>query len=195
MKIQITVLVVVAALSVAACGPRRPAYNDINTNQPAKAEPQSPATTNAPEPAAGAPGGPPSPATSAPPTAFKMPPFMDAAKGYPKDLPNYPQAATINVMYGPQQDADVFSIALQTRDPMDKIVAFYEQVFKNNGWKVSNRLVDSEYSEWDLKKSETDEAKVKVQQDKQSGKGFMIVVARTGKSSPKAEPTASKPQS
>jgi hypothetical protein len=194
MRIQITAFVVAATLSVTACGPRRPAYNDINTNQPAKAEPQSPAATNAPEPAAGATAGQPSPPAPASSAAFKMPPFMDVAKGYPKDLPNYPQAATMNVMYGPQQDADVFSIAMQTRDPMDKIVAFYDQVIKSNGWKVSNRLADPEYSEWVLKKSDTDEAKVTVQLDKQSGKGFVIVVARTGKSSPKAEPAASKPQ-
>ncbi len=191
MKIQIIVLVVAAALSVAACGPRRPAYNDINTNQPAKSEPQSPATTNAPDPAAGATAGQSAPAAV---PSFEMPPFMDKAKGYPKDLPNYPQAATINVMYGPQQDAQVFSIAMQTHDAMDKIAAFYDQVIKSNGWKVSNRMVDSEYAEWVLKKGDTDEAKVTVQQDKTRGRGLVIVAARSGKPS-KPEPTASKPQS
>ena len=120
---------------------------------------------------------------------------MDIAKGYPKDLPNYPQASRLNLQYGPYENTDTFSIALQTSDPMDKIAAFYDQVVKSNGWTVSNRLVDPEYSEWVLTKKEDNDAKVTVQKDKQTNKSFIIVVARTAKLPQKPQPAASKPQS
>jgi len=197
MRVQVFALVLAVGLSATACGPHTPAYKDINTNQPAKAVPQSSATSNDPAPvsAGNATVGEPSPPAKPQSPAFRLPPFMDAAKGYPKDLPNYPQATTINIQYGPYQDTDVFSIALHTRDPMDKIVVFYDNVFKTNGWTVANRLVDPEYSEWVLKKKEGDEAKVTVQKDKQSSGGFGIAVARTAKQPQTSQPAPPKPQS
>lgn len=194
MRGQLFALVVAAGLSVAACGPHKPAYRDINTNQPATAGQQTPAITNEPPPPsannANA-GEAPQPARTQPP-AFRIPPFMDMARGYPKDLPNYPQASTINVQYGPYENTDVFSISLRTGDSMDKVVAFYDNVIKGNGWTVANRLVDPEYAEWVLKKKEGDEAKVTVQKDKQSNRGFYIAVARTAK---QPQPAPAKPQS
>jgi hypothetical protein len=191
MRGQLFALILAAGLGVAACGPHGPAYRDINTNQPAKPEQPAPATANEPPPASGANSAePPQPAKTQPP-AFRVPPFMDAGKGYPRDLPNYPQAQTMNIQYGPYGDTDVFSISMHTRDPMDKVVAFYENVFKGNGWTVANRLVDPEYSEWALKKKEGDEAKVTVQKDKQSNNGFFIAVARTAK---QQQQQSAKPQ-
>jgi hypothetical protein len=197
MKVQNMVFVVAAGLSVAACGPHQPAYKDINTNQPAPSANQNsdgsvgkplPENANGASPTAGQ-----IPPTSpAQPPAFRMPAFMDATKGYPKDLPNYPQAATVNVQYGPREETDVFSIAMQTRDPMDKITAFYDKMIKANGWTVANRLVDPEYSEWVLKKGEIDEAKVTVQKDKQSSKNFFIAVARTARQPQKPQPAPAK---
>ena len=101
----------------------------------------------------------------------------------------------MNLQYGPYQDAEVFSTSMLTHDPMEKIAAFYDQVVKGNGWTVTNRLVDPEYSEWVLKKKEDNEAKVTVQKDKQLSNSFVIVVARTAKQSQKPPPAPSKPQS
>ena len=195
MKVQVFALIVAAGLGAAACGRHAPAYKDINTNQPAVTAPQSPATTNESAPAPSATAGQASPTAPSSSPAFRMPAFMDVAKGYPKDLPNYPRAARINLQYGPYENTDTFSIAMLTGDPMDKIAAFYDQVVKSNGWTVSNRQVDSEYSEWVLKKKEDNDAKVTVQKDKQTSKSFIIVVARTAKQPQKPQPAASKPQS
>jgi hypothetical protein len=108
-------------------------------------------------------------------------------------LPNYPGAAIVNIQYGPQQDAEIFSVAMQTGDSMDKIAAFYDKTIKSNGWDVTQRQVDPEYSEWMMKKNTSDEAKVVVQKPKQGTLPrhmFMIVVARTAKS---AQPQQPKP--
>jgi hypothetical protein len=192
MKVQVFALVVATGLSAAACGRHVPAYKDVNTNQPTQAAPQSSATPNEPAPAQPATTGQTSQPATTPPQALRIPAFMDVAKGYPKDLPNYPQAARINLQYGPYGDIDTFSIAMQTRDTMDQIAAFYDQVIKSNGWTVANRQIDPEYSEWVLKKKEDNEAKVTVQKDKQTNKSFIIVVARTAKH---PQPAPSKPQS
>lgn len=122
-----------------------------------------------------------------------MPAFMDAAKGYPTDLPNYPRGARMNLQYGPSQDTEMYSIAMKTQDPMDKITAFYDQVVKSNGWTVTNRQVDPEYSEWVLKKKGDNEAKVTVQKDKQTNNTFIIVAARTAKPSQTPPPAKPKP--
>jgi hypothetical protein len=172
-------------MSAAACGPRQPAYRDVNTNQSAlSANPEGSAATPppgnhnvSPAPTASAP-----PAAAQPP-AFRMPAFMDAAKGAPKDLPNYPGAAIVNIQYGPQADTDTFSIAMQTGDSMDKIAAYYDKVAKSSGWDVTQRQIDPEYSEWMMKKNASDEAKVRVEKAKQ-GNMFVIVAARTAKPTP-----------
>ena len=190
MNLKVLALVAAVGLSVTACGPRKPAYSDINTNQPAR--PEAPATAS--EPAQNPAGGAAAPAQTPPaqPTVFRMPAFMDASKGDPKDLPNYPQAATVNLQYGPNGDIDTYSVSLRTGDAMEKITGFYDQMLKSNGWTVASRLVDPEYAEWVLKKSDSDEAKVTVQKEKQ-GNTFIIVTARTGKPPQKPQATPTKP--
>jgi predicted small lipoprotein YifL len=191
MKVRFIVFLVVAVF-MAACGSRGPAYKDINTNQqapPTNPSAEGPAGQGLPNNmnAAAATGG----SAAPPPRTFRMPAFMDTAKGYPKDLPNYPQATIVNFQYGPVESTDTFSAALQTHDAMDKISAFYDKTIKGNGWTVASRVVDPEYSEWILKKASDDEAKVTVRKDKQTAR-FYIVVARTSKQSQPAPP---KPQS
>ena len=191
MKVRLIVLLV-AGLVTAACGARGPAYKDINTNQqapPAHPSTEAPAGQGLPNNAnaASAASGQASPQAR----AFHMPAFMDPVKGYPKDLPNYPAARMVNVQYGPVETADTFSVALQTIDAMDKISAFYDKMIKSNGWTVTSRVVDPEYSEWIMKKAADDEAKVTVRKDQQSGH-FYIVAARTSKQS---QPAPAKPQS
>lgn len=194
MKYWMICLALVACLSVAACGPRQPAYKDVNTNQPA---PSANPGMIAPPPAnanvSPAPTGESAQAAAAQPATIKMPAFMDTAKGAPKDLPNYPGAAIVNVQFGPQQDAEIFSIAMQTGDSMDKIAAYYDKIIKSNGWDVTQRQVDPEYAEWMMKKNASDEAKIVVQKPKQGNRPtnmFMIVAARTAKS---AQPQPPKP--
>jgi hypothetical protein len=194
MKLWISCLALALGLSAAACGPRHPAYRDINTNQSAPAVNQAPDSSTLAPPANNnaSPAIPAGPA-AAQPAAIKMPAFMDAAKGSPKDLPNYPGAAIVNIQYGPQQDTEIFSVAMQTGDPMDKIAAFYDKIVKSNGWDVTQRQVDPEYAEWTMKKNTSDEAKVVVQKPKQGprqGNMYMIVAARTAKS---AQPQPAKP--
>jgi hypothetical protein len=191
MKISFIVLVVAAAVTFTACGPHGPAYKDINTNQPAP-----PASSGAEgTPTALPPNSNAAPATGAqatapaPPQTIKAPAFMDMTKGYPKDLPNYPQASVLNVQYGPIETHYTFSVSLQTHDAMDKISAFYDKSVKGNGWTVASRTVDPEYSEWVLKKADDNEAKVTVRKDKQSPR-FIIVAART---SPQTATAAPKP--
>src|ERR1700754_106759 len=108
MNMKFFALIAVVGLSVTACGPRKAAYSDINTNQPAKVENQSSATTSQTDqtnsqapPTGDATQAPPSQPAPAPLSAFRMPAFMDTTKGYPKDLPNYPVATTGNKQYGP----------------------------------------------------------------------------------------------
>ena len=193
MKVLIICFALAVSLCAAACGPRRPAYEAINTNQAAPANQTPDATAGAASPvnanAPAAPAGQTTPVETAPAPAFRMPAFMDTAKGAPKDLPSYPGGTILNVQYGPQADTDTFSIAIQTNDPMDKITAFYDKAIKSNGWDVSQRQVDPEYSEWLLKKNANDEAKVTVQKARQ-GNLFVIVAARTAK---QAQPPQPKP--
>jgi hypothetical protein len=175
-----------ACLSAAACGPRGPAYKDVNVNQSA-------ANQAAGNPAGGSPPGNANaaalPSAPVPPQAFKMPAFMDAATGAPKDLPNYPGSRVLNIQYGPQNDTDTFSVLLQTGDSMEKIAAFYDKAAKSNGWDVTQRQVDPEYSEWRLRKNASDEAQVTVRKPPQ-GNMLAIAVARTAK---QAQPPQPKP--
>ena len=39
---------------------------------------------------------------------------------------------------------------------MDKIAAFFERVTKENKWTVINKIIDPEFSEWNLKKGPDD---------------------------------------
>ena len=193
MRIKLIVLLV-AGLLLAACGTRGPAYKDINTNQQAPAASaggegaagQAPPSNPNPAPA----GGTASPAPQ-PPQAFRMPAFMEPGKGYPKDLPNYPDAKIINVQYGPVETNETFSVSLLTADSMDKISAFYDKVVKSNGWTVTSRVVDPEYCEWILKKADDNDAKVTVRKDKQSPRIYIIA----GRTSKQSQPAPPKPQS
>lgn len=186
MKVWMICFALAACLTAAACA-RGPAYKDINTNQSSPVN-QAPNATAVPPPPANVNGAATPAGQSPPPEAaqtpqFRMPAFMDATKGAPKDLPNYPGSAILNIQYGPQADVDTFSVALQTTDSMDKIAAFYDKAIKSNGWDVSQRQIDPEYSEWILKKNADDDAKVTVQRAKQ-GNMFVIVAARTAKQAP-----------
>ena len=61
---------------------------------------------------------------------------------------------------------------------MDGIAAFYDKAIKSNGWEVTARNRDPEYSEWRVKKRGDEEGGVTVRKD--PAKGSMIIqISRT----------------
>jgi hypothetical protein len=151
------------------------------------AQPSGPAAQQS-RPEAPAPGG-----TSEP--KFSVPEFMNGARAEPRDLPGYPRARKGQVRFGPYQDKQIFAATLTTRDSMDRVAAFYDDVLKSNGWKVSSRIVDPEYSEWIFRKDNDaeDEGKVVVQKEP-SGNGLTISIARTS-NAPKSRTAPTDKQS
>ena len=180
MKLVFAFLVFAITISAVACGPRKPAYSDINTNQ-AKAS-QNQNKNEEPSVLANAPGSESQPAAGqaqpAQPEKFRMPPFLDTVTGQIKDLPSYPQSNRVTMQYGPMQGQDTMSLVLETGDAMDKIVAFYDKAIKSNGWTVSDKLKDPEVSNWTLKKGKDNEAKIEVRKNPQANTMY-IVIART----------------
>jgi hypothetical protein len=163
-------LVAAAVIAVGSACAHRPAYSEMNTNravsnqnQSQNTEPQATAST-------------PAVAEPAPPAAAaKVPSFMD--QGAVRDLPAYPNAYRTNFQLGPMEGVNIMSLSLISKDPMDKIVAFYEKVVKDNKWTVIDKIIDPEFSEWSLKKGEDNSAKVQVKKDQQT-KAMNIVMVR-----------------
>jgi hypothetical protein len=171
----------------------KPAYSEMdgsrdprnqNQNQNQNTEGQSnPSTPAATEPAAAPEAAQPVPAPEASqpsPEAFKTPSFLDPGTGGIKDLPAYPNGSRVSVQVGPLQGLNTMSLGFTTRDPMDKITAFFERVIKDNKWTVEDRIVDPEFSEWTLKKSGDNNAKVQVKKDQLTG-SLGIVIVRSEK--------------
>ena len=177
MKSVCAFLVFVMSIGVIACGPRKPAYSSINTNQAKVSQNQN--NNEQPSVLANAPGSE-SQAQPQPsqPEKFRMPPFLDQATGQIKDLPSYPLANRVNMQYGPIQGQDTLSMVLETGDTMDKIVAFYDKAIKSNGWTVSDKLKDVELSSWTLKKGNDNEARIEVRKNPQANSMY-IAIART----------------
>lgn len=176
-------LLTAAVLAGLAGCARKPAYSDMdanrasanqNQNQNVSGENQAPAS---PAPAAPSPTGAAEPAPASPPApAFKNPSFLDPAKGDVKDLPAYPRAYRVNMQVGPMEGVNTMSLVLKTTDPMDKITAFYERVIKDNRWTVTDKIIDPEFSEWNLTKGEDNSAKVQVKKDLQTSAMNIIIV-------------------
>ena len=168
-----TLIGLLLTLAVIYSGCRnKPAYNDIDANRTSRTQNQNGETQPAiapsgqGEPVTVAPT-PPSPPPPQRP-GFKSPSFLDQATGEIKDLPYYPRAVRVNAQIGPMQGVNMASFVFQTRDPMDKVTAFYEQAIKKNHWTVIEKKIDPELSEWNLQKGE-DGAKVQVKKDPQTG--------------------------
>src|SRR5215216_5793962 len=186
MRFLFVVLFCILGLVLISCG-HKAAYSNLNTSREVKEANQN---SGQPEPAATgevADQSNPSQATGAqesataaasPPQPFKPPNFM--ANGQAKDLPNYPQAITKTIQFGPVEGSDTFSLVLETREPMEKIAAFYEKVIKSNGWVVESKTVDPEFAEWNLKKTFDNEGRVQVRKDPRTG-AMNIVIVRTEK--------------
>jgi hypothetical protein len=182
MKLVCFALAAAMCVGAIACGPRKPAYSDVNPNQTARNGNQnSGGQPTAPVEAGSADGS--LPSSAPPPSApFRMPEFLDQATGAIKDLPSYPNAVRQNIQYGPVQDQDkikdTIALLLATSDDMDKVADFYDKAVKSNGWTVSDKLRDQELSQWVLKKGNDNEAKVEIRKDPKS-KAMFIALART----------------
>ena len=182
MKLVCAFLVFVMSIGATACGPRRPAYSDIPSNQAAANQNKN--SNEQPSVLADAPGSEGQPAGGqaqtqpAQPEKFRMPPFLDQVTGQIKDLPSYPLANRVNMQYGPVQGQDTMSLLLETGDTMNKIVAFYNKAIKSNGWTVSDKLNDPELSTWNLKKGNDNEARIEVRKNPQANSMY-IAIART----------------
>lgn len=182
MKLVCSFLVFAMSIGVIACGPRKPAYSDINTNKPGANQNQN--NNEQPSILANAPGSESQPAggqaqpQSGQPEKFRMPPFLDTVSGQIKDLPSYPLSNRVNLQYGPLQGKDTATLMLETGDTMDNIVAFYDKAIKSNGWTVVDKIKDQELSNWTLKKGNGNEARIEVRKNPQSNSRY-IAIART----------------
>ena len=66
-----------------------------------------------------------------------------------------------------------------THDPMDRIADFFDKAIKSNGWEITTRSRDPEYSEWKMKKGDRDRGGVTVKKDPTRGGAMVIQIART----------------
>lgn len=195
MKFATLFLAVVICAGFSGCA-RKPAYSNINLNasrgagdaQAPPAEPGADAAASAGQAAGSSASTPDQPAAAQPqspqstrPTAIKKPEFLNMQSGEITDLPSYPKAQRTSIQYGGvPNEGDMASLVLATSDSMDNVAAFYERVIKSNGWKVSLRNRDPEFSEWTVKKGEKDEGRVAVKRDPTT-RGLTIQIVRTAK--------------
>lgn len=189
-------------LACAICGSfvgcaRKPAYSNINVNASrasgeTHASPEQPADSavSGADPTGGSPAAPPdqvpgaAPAQPPPqeptqPAAFKVPAFLDTQKGEVKDLPSYPEGQRVSIQYGPLPGGEMASIVLTTSGSMDSIAAFYDKAIKSNGWQVTVRNRDPEYSEWRVKKGDKEEGGVTIKRDPNRGNMIIIQISRS----------------
>jgi hypothetical protein len=162
-------LVVTFCLLLAACGPKKPAYSDIQTDAEGRAINQnSNGQAAASSPELSAPQPQPSPA-AAKPAEFKVPEFIDSNTGQIKDLPSYPHATRVSIQYGPLQGTQTAMIVLQTKDSVDKIAAFYDRAIKTNGWKIVSDQRDQDVMKIEVHKGDKHEGLVRVIKDEKTG--------------------------
>jgi hypothetical protein len=190
----VSVLLACAVLgSLVGCG-HKPAYSNINLNRSRTAsEPQAPGdqpaqpapATSSPE--ASKPDQPPEAGPTAPQTAqssrprpVQRPAFLDAVRGEAKDLPGYPGADKLRLEYGPAEGGiEMVWLVQSTHDPMDRIADFFDKAIKSNGWEITTRSRDPEYSEWKMKKGDRDRGGVTVRKDPTRGGAMVIQIARS----------------
>jgi hypothetical protein len=173
---SISLSVVILCLLSISCGPKKPAYGDIQTDKDGRSLNRNSSGQAAPAPqppesaATGQTAPQPHPAqVPAQPEPFKVPEFFDMNVGQIKDLPSYPRATRVSIQYGPLQGTQSAMIILQTGDSLDKIAAFYERAIKTNGWKVVSDQRDKDVMKIEVNKGERDEGLIRVLKDEKTG--------------------------
>jgi hypothetical protein len=157
MKLSLCFILGLAILLAGGCG-HKPSYSQIDTDQSGRASNQNaPASSSAekpvqlPDPSATpletAPQAAPNQAAGVPP-----PSFFDSKSGQIKDLPSYPRARRVRLGFGPMSGFETMILQLTTRDPIDKVVAFYDQAIKSNGWSVVENSHETNNYQWTLLK-------------------------------------------
>jgi hypothetical protein len=173
-----SLLIILLCLIPVACGNKKPAYSEIqtdkdgrpvnqNSNQETAAASEDQAAegqTSPPQPQ----GQQPAPA-AAQPAPFKVPEFFDMNTGQIKDIPSYPRSTRVSVQYGPLQGTQSAMIILQTGDPVEKIAEFYDRAIKSNGWKVVSDQRARDIMKIELQKGDRGEGLVRVIKDERTG--------------------------
>lgn len=171
-RLSFSLLAFVVMVASAGCA-HKPAYNDIDVNKNSRNQNQNSEGQAGASPQAAAPQSPaPQPADSA---KVIMPSFL--VNGTIKDLPSYPRSSRAGLQIGPVQETNVMTLSLQTIDSMEKVQEFYTQVIKENQWTVSDKILDPEFSEWNLTKGLNDSAKVQARKAIKAGIDILIVRA------------------
>lgn len=77
----------------------------------------------------------------------------DLPKGYPKDVPVY--EGTIDSSWESSDGSQVtYVIAVKTKDPLDKVTAWYEKELKQGGWEIKSTFKDKESAAFLAEKGE-----------------------------------------
>lgn len=189
MRLFFVILILIAVFSM-ACGPSTE-YSDVKTDNRNGAYRTLPPADNAgqtPDQTASQPAQPVTPPTVPTPeqapatqTAKKPPAFLDEKTGQIKDLPDYPESRRTNAQVGPVNDVSTAMFISETKDGMEAIGKFYDQVAKKEGWHVVIRILESDNYKLELQKGELDEGLVQARRDTQTGI-TTIVVSRIEKS-------------
>ena len=155
MKLSLYFAVGLALLLNAACG-HKPSYSQIDTDQAGKASNQNAAASSvATKPSQLPDSQPPETSPQAAPTqaaGVAPPSFFDSRTGQIKDLPSYPGSRRVRIGFGPVSGFESMGLLLSSRDPFDKVVAFYEQAIKSNGWTVVENSRADNTCQWTLSK-------------------------------------------
>jgi hypothetical protein len=174
-ELRVIALMIAAPILLSAGCRHKPAYSEMDANRAAKVENNNSGEQASATPPESVPA-PPAPAPQPQARRFSPPTFLDSTNGAIKDLPIYPGAQKTNQVIGPAEGRNAVTIVLTSSDSMDKIAAFYERAIKNNKWVVVNKVIDSDVSDWTLKKDEDDNAKISVNKDSKTGRITIFMV-------------------
>lgn len=187
---QFLPIVILVALFSIACG--SPEYSNVKVDSHGRAENQNGAYRTLPpadnagqaettdSQAAGQTAQPAVAPDQMPPSApepprITTPTFIDTKTGQIKDLPNYAQAQRTNVQMGPMGEVNTAMFVLETKDMVEPIARFYDQVAKREGWMVVTRILETDMYNVELQKGELHEGKVQVRRDAETGRTTIIV--------------------
>lgn len=119
------------------------------------------------------------------PAQIVTPSFIDSKNGDVKDLPNYPSAQRTNVQMGPMEDVSTALFVLETKDQVEPVAKFYDQIAKSQGWQVITRILETDHYTIELQKGELHEGKVQVRRDPQTNKTTIVISRIEKKPQPK----------
>lgn len=182
MKYCLAILLLSFIISITACGPHKPEYENVKVETQTERAAAKAAQENQGQGAAGQ--------TEENPAAkvaqevqqsqqaqqgneasqrpkFEMPAFFDTQKRQIKDLPTFPKVKIVNMQASTANNTPTVILMYQLLAPIEEAVAFYDKQIKANGWTIVTSSKTPEYNEWALKKGERDQAIVNIKRDQQ----------------------------